>query len=61
MTQNLIVYWQRLRQRSTDDREHLDAPVLELAACFGNPLIAAHEAAQGEIRHLDAGRGRPAR
>lgn len=40
MTQHLILYWQRLTRRPDHD-EAADAPILELAACFANPMIAA--------------------
>lgn len=45
MTQSLYLYWRRLTQRTGDQRigaiERLEAPVLDLAGCFGSPAIRA--------------------
>lgn len=45
MTQNLILYWQRLRRRPVDDTTS-NAPVLDLAGCFAKSVIAAQYAAE---------------
>jgi hypothetical protein len=45
MSRTLFVYWQQLTHRREDDSERRDAPVLDLAGCFGNPAIAARHAA----------------
>lgn len=44
MTQSLFLYWQRLTQRagdlrSDDGADRAEAPVLDLAGCFGSPVI----------------------
>ncbi|HTY69009.1 MAG TPA: hypothetical protein VMH36_20315 [Alphaproteobacteria bacterium] len=41
MTQNLSLYWHRLTHRMSDEDERAEAPVLDLAGCFGTPAIAA--------------------
>ncbi len=38
MTQSLSVYWHRLTHRPRDDAERSEAPVLDLAGCFGTPV-----------------------
>jgi hypothetical protein len=40
MTQSLSAYWQRLTHRISDDAERPEAPVLDLAGCFGTPAMA---------------------
>lgn len=45
MTRTLFVYWRQLTQRTEDEAEHAEAPVLDLAGCFGTPVIAARHAA----------------
>ena len=49
MTQHLIQYWQRLTHWEGDE-DALEAPVLELAACFAKPAIAARRT--GEVTRL---------
>lgn len=61
MTHNLILYWQRLAHRLADHDlgdhdERAEAPVLDLAACFANPVIAARQTAE-VARLADAARG----
>ena len=41
MTQNLFLYWQRLTHRAGDEADRAEAPVLDLAGCFGSPVIRA--------------------
>lgn len=58
MTQTLYVYWQQLTHRREDESERRDAPVLDLAGCFGNPAIAAGHAAS-LMRLAEPVAGRP--
>jgi hypothetical protein len=41
MTQSLSLYWHRLTHRMSDEGERAEAPVLDLAGCFGTPAITA--------------------
>lgn len=52
MTQHLILYWQRLTRRPDHDKA-ADAPVLDLAACFANPVIAARRPTDLAVRPVD--------
>ncbi len=61
MTQNLLLYWHRLTHvRLTHLRAHEpgEAPVLELAACFGNPVIAAQQSRERVALLSDAAQWR---
>ena len=58
MTRILLVYWQQLTQRLDADTARSDAPVLELAACFGNPVIAARRA-RAAVHLADTGAAWP--
>ena len=65
MAQTLLVYWQHLTRRfeAAADAEGIDAgrtdaPVLDLAACFANPVIAARHAADVVTRLSEVSSGR---
>ena len=53
MTQSLSVYWQRLTQRPSDD-ERTEAPVLDLAGCFGTPVMVTIRPEALTVRPADA-------
>jgi hypothetical protein len=57
MTQSLSLYWQRLTHRMSDEGERAEAPVLDLAGCFGTPAIAALRPAGIVARLGDAAAG----
>lgn len=58
MTQSLSVYWHRLTHRIGDGGESTEAPVLDLAGCFGTPVtVLRSEALMALVR--DAGAARP--
>ena len=59
MSQSLSVYWQRLTHRTNDDSKRPDAPVLDLAGCFGTPAMAALRSDPFVARLADAGPARP--
>jgi len=44
-TQSLAAYWQRLTHRISDEADGTEAPVLDLAGCFGTPAMRALPAA----------------
>jgi len=59
MTRSLSVYWHRLTHRIGDDVECIEAPVLDLAGCFGTPAVAAVRPGAIVARLADAGPARP--
>lgn len=46
MTRTLFVYWQHLIQPREDEEGRAEAPVLDLAGCFGSPVISVRHVAR---------------
>jgi len=61
MTRSLFLYWQRLTQRPADDADRSDAPVLDLAGCFGTPVVAGLRPEAIAARLAEAAQARPSR
>jgi hypothetical protein len=59
MTQSLSLYWHRLTHKTSDD-ERAEAPVLDLAGCFGTPVTASVRPEALGFRPADAVPARPA-
>jgi len=60
MTQSLSAYWQRLTHRISDDVGRPEAPVLDLAGCFGTPAMATLRPDTIVARLADASPTQPA-
>ncbi|MBV8536547.1 MAG: hypothetical protein JO128_13200 [Alphaproteobacteria bacterium] len=58
MAQSLSVYWHRLTHLTGDPAERLEAPLLDLAGCFGTSVTALRPVAM-VARLGDAGPARP--
>ncbi len=58
MSQSLSVYWYRLTHRINDEADRSEAPILDLAGCFGTPVTTLRPEAI-VARLADAGTARP--